>query len=92
MKTREHRPDNPPAIPHVEVELVAPDDEHASEGPTRLEWALRPSCLVSIIAVTLIAVLLRTRMPLPFPVMLVMAGAIWFVMVSVLVRWRAPRR
>ena len=76
----------------MEVELVAPEEERGSEGPTRLEWALRPSCLVSIIAVTLIAVLLRTRMPLPFPVMLVIAGVIWFVMVSLLVRWRAPRR
>jgi len=93
MKTRVAPTDNPRDVPHVDVEPVGgADGDGRPHGPTRLEWAVRPSCLVSIVAVVIIAVLLRTRMPMPFPVMLVVAAVIWFAVLSVFLRWGAPRR
>lgn len=58
---------------------------------THLERSLGPSCLLSLIMVFLLLVAFRRLLQLPIPALLLGAGVVWVLILTLLVRWRPPR-
>ncbi len=55
---------------------------------TQLERSIGPSCLLSAIMVFLILVAFRRLLQLPIPMLFLLVGIVWFLILMLLVRWR----
>ena len=55
---------------------------------TQLERSFGPSCLLSLIIVFLLVVILKRYMQLPWMMLFILVGVIWFLVLTLLVRWR----
>jgi hypothetical protein len=61
-----------------------------NRASTNLQRSMGPSCLLSLIITALILVLLRRYLRLPLPGMLLVTFAIWWAVLTVLVRLGRP--
>jgi hypothetical protein len=83
----------PPTREEIERIVIPPEDvleprTTFERATTQLERSFGPSCLLSLIIVFLLVVILKRYMQLPWMMLFILVGVIWFLVLTLLVRWR----
>lgn len=87
MARRPPRPDETERIVIPPEDVIEPRATF-ERATTQLERSFGPSCLLSLIIVFLLVVILKRYMQLPWMMLIILVGVMWFLVLTLLVRWR----